>query len=147
MNSDIPRFWPQNPGQQPQGPQPEDILRDAAAELGRVTEHEVGADVRTRVDGVWLEHEFYLVSEKLGYRYLLFRARHRLGFPVSIYEGPREENASFDPLDSDFDEAIDDGRTECATSDDFEQALKQLFELPITQQIVGQLRHLSRQAS
>ena len=144
MNSEMPRFWPQNPGRQPDGPQPEDILRDAATELGRVTDHEVGADVRTRVAGAILEHEFYLVSEKVGYRYLLFRARHQLGFPVTIYDQPRQaQQEESDP----FADGPNNDPVECATSDEFEQALKHLFELPVTQQIVGQLRHLSREAS
>ncbi|PRQ04751.1 hypothetical protein ENSA5_05160 [Enhygromyxa salina] len=135
MNTDIPRFWPQDPGHQPEGPQPEDILHDAATELGRVTNQEVRAEVRTRAAGEWLEHEFYLVSDKLGYRYLLFRARNQLGFPVSIFDLPGEDDP--DP----------DRHTQCATSDELERILKQLFELPVTQQIVGQLRNLARAAS
>lgn len=130
MNSDVPRFWPPNPGRQPEGSQPEEILRAAADELGPATGNEVVAEVMTRVDGEWLLHQFYLVSEKVGYRYLLFRARHRLGFPVTLFdrpEGPETE--------------------ECGTAEELERALKQLFEQPVTQRIVGQLRNLSRDLS
>ena len=132
MQPDAPRFWPANPGLQPEGIQPEEILRAAAAELGSVTDQEVVADLRTSASGEWVEHAFYLIAKKVGYRYLLFRARHHLGFPVTIYEGP--------------DDIVPD-EAECNTVEELEQTLKQLFEHPTTQRIVGQLRNLSREAS
>lgn len=124
-----PRFWPQNSGLQPEGPQPENLLQAAAAELSLVTQNEAIGEVRTSVTGDQVVHAFYLVSTKIGYRYLLFRAAHRLGFPVKIFDCATEADL------------------ECANSIELEQVLKQLFEHHVTQQIVGQLRNLSRQAS
>ena len=129
MNSDMPRFWPPDPGAQPEGSQPEEILRAAADELGPATRNEVVAEVRTRYEGEWIQHQFYLVSEKVNYRYLLFRVRHHLGFPVTIFDGPEDTDV------------------ECGTAEELERALKQLFEHAKTQRIVGQLRNLSREAS
>jgi hypothetical protein len=146
MNTAAPRFWPQNPGQQPDGPQPEDLLQDAAAELGPATDFEVIADLDTHTSGDRLEHAFYLVSEKVGYRYLLFRATHRLGFPVTIFDRP---NGTDDEVEADPKNpfALSQQRqTECNTAEELERTLKQLFEHPVTQQIVGQLRNLSRKA-
>ncbi|MFO7561507.1 MAG: hypothetical protein R6X02_02590 [Enhygromyxa sp.] len=132
MNPDARRFWPQDPGQQPEGPQPGDLLRAAAAELGPATKFEVVVDLRTHASNESLVHEFYLVSETVGYRYLLFRARHVLGFPVTIFDGPEGTSAEDD--------------VECESAQDLEEVLKQLFEHPVTQRIVGQLRNLSREA-
>jgi hypothetical protein len=141
MTSETPRFWPQNPGRQPAGPQPESILRKAAAELGPLTDHEVVAELRTRVSGEWLEHDFYLLSSAVGYRYLLFRAHHRLGYPVEIRDAPSEKGTSSDedPFDEEYEVL------ECANAEELERALKQIFEHPATQAIVGQLRSLSRE--
>lgn len=132
MNPDRPRFWPPNPGRQPEGSQPEDVLRAAAYELGPATENEVVAEVRTRVDGEHFLHQFNLVSERVGYRFQLFRARHRLGFPVTVFDGPEGTGTEDD--------------VECETAEELEQVLKELFEHPVTQEIVGQLRNLSRKA-
>lgn len=135
MNPDTPRFWPQNPGHQPDRPQPEDLLRAAAAELGPATDFEVVAEVDTHVNGAWLEHAFYLVSEKVGYRYLLFRARHRLGFPVTLSDRPGDDNQDFDP--SAILDRVFGAKPGCATSEELEQTLKELFENADTQRIVG----------
>lgn len=86
---------------------------------------------QTRVTGELVVHAFYLVSAKVGYRYLLFRASHGLGFPVTIFDSATENSVSL----------------ECNNSIELERALQDLFQHPITQQIVGQLRNLSRQAS
>jgi hypothetical protein len=132
MNTDTPHFWPQDPGRKTTAvdePSPEDILRDAARELGPATGDEVIAELRTRGAGEWLEHDFYLVSPKARYRHLLFRARHRLGFPVVV-----------------FDHQANEGEAEYADRPEFERALQSLFKHPITQKIVGQIRSLSHDA-
>ncbi len=142
MSREQLRFWPQDPGQELDGPQPEDLLRAAASELGPATKFEVVAELDTTTSGGMLEHQFYLVSEKVGYRYLLFRACHQLGFPVTIFDVPFDvfgETKSDDP----FEFASGGRKTECES---VEQTLKHLFEHPTTQRIVGQLRNLSREA-
>jgi hypothetical protein len=146
MNPDAPRFWPQNPGQLPEGPQPEDLLRAAAAELGPATDFEVVADLETHASGGWLVHAFYLVSEKVGFRYLLFRAKHVLGFPVTIFDRPEGIDTEGEPAPNSgpFGPARHDA--ECETAEELERVLRHLFEHAVTQQIVGQLRNLSREA-
>lgn len=64
MTPEQPRFWPPDPGRVPDQPQPEDLLRDAAAELGRITNGEVVAELRRHVDRQTITSSFYLVSEK-----------------------------------------------------------------------------------
>jgi len=142
MSSATPRFWPPNPGRQLDGPQPEDLLRAAADELGPATDFEVIAELDTRVVGDELEHVFYLLSEKVGYRHVLFRAHHQLGFPITLLDRPGDEGKSVTPFGP-----PQEAQTECNTSEELEQSLKELFERPDTQRIVSQLRNLSRQAS
>jgi hypothetical protein len=126
----------------PDQPQPEDLLRDAADELGRLSNGEVTAELRTHVDHQTITVSFYLVSEKVGYRHLLFRASHGLGFPVTIHDHP----GSRDELPNDFSFCPPAVIT-CEDSSELETELRQIFEHPDTQKIVGQLRHLSRAAS
>lgn len=134
MTPEQPRFWPSNPGHAPDQPQPENILHEAADELGRITGGELGAEIRTAVTGELLMYSFYVISEKIGYRHLLFRATTRLGFPVTIFDHPGSTDDA-------------DARLECQDSNELVQALRHVFEHPATQKIVGQLRNLSRAAS
>lgn len=112
----------------------------------RRPDFEVVAELDTRVSGELLEHAFYLLSDKVGYRHLLFRAPRRLGFPVTLYDRAGDEGKSLTPFGPP-QQAQTEAQTECNTSAELEQALKQLFEHPDTQRIVGQLRNLSREAS
>jgi hypothetical protein len=146
MTPDQPRFWPPNSGLQPEGPQPENLLQAAAAELSLVTQNEVVGELRTSVTGDHhLLHAFYLVAEAVGYRYLLFRATHQLGYPVTIFDRPTEKpGTDGDPFDS---SRYGETRLECANAIELEEALRSMFQHPVTQQIVGQLQNLSRAAS
>lgn len=111
---------------------PEDILREQAGALDRVTGGRLRGEVERGSQGEWVTVNFYVVAPRLeDYKYRLFKVRHKVPDP-------------FAPL-----EIIDDSKVvrRVRSRAEFEKSLSDIFASEATRSIVGQLLTMSSRPS